>query len=135
MPTVKNMNTETILLNKPPAISLVDNKPLSTDKILNAYELKTRPKLVRYYHVAAGFPTKPVWLAVTKNRHYESWTGLSYLLVEKHFPESEETWKGHGRKIKYGLRSTKKLWTGWISQHQKQGPLHIHQNVWFTGRS
>jgi len=28
--------------------------------------------------------------------------------VRKHFPESEETWKGHGKKVKSGLRSTSK---------------------------
>ena len=62
---------------------------------------------MRYYHAAAGFPTKPTWLAAIKNKHHASWTGLSYAAVSKHYPESEETWKGHGRKIKSGLRSTK----------------------------
>ena len=55
-----------------------------------------------------GFPTKPTWLAAIKNNHYASWTGLNYQSVSKFFPESEETWKGHGRKIKSGLRSTKR---------------------------
>ena len=60
-----------------------------------------------FHLVAAGFPTKPTWLAATKNKHYASWVGIDASLVAKHFPESEETWKGHGRKIKSGLRSTK----------------------------
>ena len=30
-------------------------------------------------------------------------------MVERHYPESIESWKGHARKIKMNLRSTKKL--------------------------
>ena len=101
--TVKNVNTDTVLLNKPPADFFIDNQPPPTDVILNAYELKTWPKLVRYYCAATGFPTKPISLAAIENNHYESWIGLNYSLDIKHFPESEETWKGHGRKIKSGL--------------------------------
>ena len=36
------------------------------------------------------------------------WTGLTYEGVSKHFPESEETWKGHWKKVQSGLRSTKR---------------------------
>jgi len=32
------------------------------------YELKPQPELVRYYHAAAGFPTKPSWLKAIKNK-------------------------------------------------------------------
>ena len=73
--------------------------------------METWLELVRFYHAAAGFPTKPTWLAAIKNGHYASWKGLNYSSVAKHFPESEETWKGHGRKIQSGLRSTKQAIT------------------------
>ena len=75
---VKNEYTETILLNKLPSSSLVNNKPPPTGKILNAYDMKTRPELAHFYHAAAGFPTKPTWLAAIKNSHYAFWTGLNY---------------------------------------------------------
>jgi len=71
------------------------------------YELKTQPELVRYYHAAAGFPTKPLWLEAINNKQYASWPGLTWEAVNKHFPESKETLKGHGRKTRSGLRSTK----------------------------
>ena len=88
---VKNVNTERIILNKLPSSFLVNNEPLPTDEILNAYGMKTRPELLRFYHAAAGFPTKPTWLAAIENSHYASWTGLNYSSVTKYFPESEET--------------------------------------------
>ena len=42
-----------------------------------------------------------------KNKQYASWSGLSVEAVRQHFPESDETHKGHGRKTPSGLRSTK----------------------------
>jgi hypothetical protein len=47
-------------------------------------------------------------LAAIKNNQFALWTGLTYEGVRKDFPESEETWKGHGKKVKSGLRSTRK---------------------------
>ena len=112
LPTVRqdnvtNVNTETVLVNKPPTEFLA-NRPPPTEAVCNVYELKTQPELVRYYHAAAGFPTKPTWLQAIKNNHYASWTGLTYEGVSKYYPESNETNKGHGRKLKSGQRSTKK---------------------------
>ena len=62
---------------------------------------------MQYYQAAAVFPTKPSWLKAIKNKQYASWSGLTWEAVNKHFPESEETLKGHGRKMRSGLRSTK----------------------------
>ncbi len=55
---VINVNTNTVLVNKPPTEFLA-NRPPPTEAIYNVYELKTQPELIRYYHAAAGFPTKP----------------------------------------------------------------------------
>jgi hypothetical protein len=63
------MITETVLVNKPPTEFLLQQPP-PTKAIANVYELKTQPELVRYYHTAAGFPTKPTWLKAIKNNHY-----------------------------------------------------------------
>jgi hypothetical protein len=75
--------------------------------IHNVYKLKTQPKVVRYLHACAGFPTKPSWIKEIKNRQYASWPGLTIQAVAKYFPKSDKTMKGHGRKTKSGLRSTK----------------------------
>jgi hypothetical protein len=71
------------------------------------FELKTQPKLVRYYHAVAGFPTKPSWLKAIKNKQYPSLPGLTWETTNKYFPETKETSKGHGRKTRSGLRLTK----------------------------
>jgi hypothetical protein len=103
---VQNNNTDTVLCNRCPTEFLPDRPPPS-EAIHNMYELKTQPELVRYYHTAAGFPTKPSWLKTIKNKQCASWPGLTWEVVNKHFPKSEETLKGHGCKTRSRLQSTK----------------------------
>jgi hypothetical protein len=81
--------------------------PSPSDDIYNVYELKTQPELVCYHHAAAGFPTKPTWLKAIKNKQFALWPNLTADAVMKHFPESEEMHKGHGRKTCSSLRLTK----------------------------
>jgi hypothetical protein len=93
------------------------------DTIYNVYKLKTQPKIVRYHHTAAGFPTKPTWLKAIKNKQFASLPGYTADAVIKHFPESEETHKGHGREICSGLRPTKTLPTSNDNDDNTQ-PIH-----------
>ena len=82
--------------------------PPKSEAVSNVFELRTQPEIVRYYHAAAGFPTKATWLKAIKNNQYSSWPGLTPEIVDKHVPESEETQKGHMKKQKAGIRSTSK---------------------------
>ena len=104
-----NLNTQTAILRKDPSEVLASHPPPKAEGINNVYELKTKPELIRYYHAAAGFPTKPSWLAAIKNGHYKTWPGLDAETAARYFPESDEMWKGHGRKVRSGLRSTKTI--------------------------
>ena len=103
---VRNNNTDTVIVSRPPT-EFLPERPPPIDAIHNVYELKTQPELVRYYHAAAGFPTKPTWIRAIKNNQYASWPGLTVDIVARHYPDSEETPKGHGRKAPSGQRSTK----------------------------
>jgi hypothetical protein len=104
---VQNNSTDTVLCDQCPTEFLPDRTPPSK-AIHNVCELKTQPnELVQYYHAAAGFPTKPSWLKAIKYKQYASWPGFTWEVVNKHFPKSEETLKGHGRKTGSRLRSTK----------------------------
>ena len=107
VPQVVNNNTDTVLCDRPPT-EFLKQRPPPAEAVHNVYELKTQPELVRYHHAAAGFPTKPTWLKAIRNKQFASWPGLTVDAVSKHFPESEETHKGHGRKTRSGLRSTRR---------------------------
>ena len=86
-----NQNTDTVALARSPCQILEELPPPTHEIVSNVYEIKTKPELVRYYHAAAGFPTKPSWPAAIRNGHYKTWPGLSAAAVAKHFPESQET--------------------------------------------
>ncbi len=94
---VQNQNTDTIIVNRPPT-KFLPNRPPPEEAIHNVFELKTTPELVRYHHASAGFPTKPQWIAAIKNKQYALWPGLSFNSARWHFPESDKTHKGQGRK-------------------------------------
>jgi hypothetical protein len=103
---VRNNSTNTVIVNRPPTEFLTECPP-PTDAIHNVYELNTQPELVRYYHAAAGFPKKTTWAKAVRNKQFASWPGLTVDTIKRHYPDSEETPKGHGRKVPSGLVSTK----------------------------
>ena len=74
----------------------------------NVYSLPSISQTIRYLHAAAGFPTKDSWITAIKNGNYKTWPGLTAEAVSKHFPESIETQKGHMKKQRQNVRSTKK---------------------------
>ncbi len=122
MAVVRNNNTNTIIVNRPPTELLSERPPL-TDAIHNIHELKTQPELVRYYHAAAGFPTKPTWVKAIRNKQFASWPDLIVDTVKRHYPDSEETPKGHGRKTPSSLRSTKQT-TPTLNNSDNTGDSH-----------
>ncbi len=96
-------------------ISRDENKPTQVSRrickqdeaVLSVYNLPSMSQTVRYLHAAAGFPVKDTWLKAIKNGNYETWPGLTAEVVSKHFPESIETQKGHMKKQRQNVRSTK----------------------------
>ena len=78
---IVNKNMETIATDKCPMTLLQNTSQPPTNHILNAYEIKKQPELIAYYHAAAGFPTKPTWIAAIKNGHYKSWKRLTVAAV------------------------------------------------------
>ena len=105
--------TTTIQASKPPFLAgWRDNKsglwhvPLTAHKTEteltnkqenanNVFELPSISQIVAYYHVVAGYPTKPTWLAVMRKGFYATWPLLMEQALNKDFPESTEMSKGH----------------------------------------
>ena len=114
--------------NQPPS-EYLPNRLAPSEAIHNVYELKTQPELIRYLHAAAGFPTKPTWYKAVKNGQFVSWPGLTAAAVAKHFPESEETIKGHARKTRSGLRSTKRKQSCEVNTDNKDNDIETTISV------
>lgn len=104
---VKNINTDTAIVNVPPNRFLQQNPP-SYDTINNVWECRNQSEVLRFYHAACGFPTEATWIQAVERGYFASWPGLTVAAIRRHFPESEETQKGHMKAIKSGIRSTKK---------------------------
>jgi hypothetical protein len=73
----------------------------------NVYSLPSIQQCIKYLHAAAGFPVKETWLDAIKAGNYVTWPGLTAAAVQKHFSDSDETQKGHMKKQRQGVRSTK----------------------------
>jgi hypothetical protein len=59
------------------------------------YNLTSIGQTVKYLHAAAGYPTKEMWTKTIRVRNYNTWPTLTMTNICKHFPESNETQKGH----------------------------------------
>jgi hypothetical protein len=73
----------------------------------SVYELPSTKEVVRFLHAALGFPTKATLLTAAKHGNLVTFPGLTPENISRHFPESEETQKGHIKQTRQGVRSTK----------------------------
>ena len=87
--------------------SFKTDRPSPSVAINNVCELPSIEPAIRYLHGAAGFPTKATWIKAIQNGSYLSWPLVNVKNVNKFFPESEETQKGHMRTQRQGVLSTK----------------------------
>jgi hypothetical protein len=86
---VDNVNTDTQQLSNEQSHAITE------EVASNVYDLPSTERVIRYLHAAAGFPTKSTWLKAIKLAFFATWPMINVKNVTKHFPESEETQKGH----------------------------------------
>ena len=112
-----NLNLHTLLLNGPTgqeylnylynvpsSVAVLDHivlyqtdpaTPSLEEAIHSVYDLPIIERTIRYLHAVAGFPTKSTWIKSIRNGNYLTSPLITVTNVHKHFPESEETHKGH----------------------------------------
>ncbi len=76
-------------------------------KVNNVYNIPSTKESVRYIHAAAGFPVKESWIDVIKAGNCTTWPGINVKVVNRYFPESDETQKGHMKKQRQNVISMK----------------------------
>ena len=70
--------------------------------------MTSKDSLVQYLHQAAFSPPKATLLKAVHNNQFVTWPGLTVKAVEKYLPDSSPaTDKGHMKRQKQGIRSTK----------------------------
>ena len=75
-------------------INIVKHLP-SQQTVNNVYKLPSITQTIEYLHVTAGFPIKARWIKAIKAGFYTELSLFTITTVNKHFPESDETVKGH----------------------------------------
>eukprot|EP00804_Cyclotella_cryptica_P008147 CCRYP_004624-RA/>CCRYP_004624-RA protein AED:0.13 eAED:0.13 QI:0/0/0/1/0/0/3/0/1209 len=122
--TVHDTDSFTLTLKSPPVLQgcrkeaglwtvpLTDKTTVSQSQnvdeaALSVYDLPSTKEVVRFLHAALGFPTKATLLTAARNGNLVTFPGLTPDNINKHFPESDETPKGHMRQTRQGVRSTK----------------------------
>ena len=58
-------------------------------------------------HAVCGYPVKSTWLKAIKAGNYVGWPMLTKRNVQKYYPETTETAKGHLNQMRKNVRSTK----------------------------
>ena len=124
---VKNFNTDTLLIDSPErqhslnslyeilrTIAMLENLsifmqdgPTQKEVIHHMNELPSIETAIQYLHGSAGFPSKRTCLKAIWKGKYLFWPLVDIKNVNKFFPESEETQKGHMQGQHQGVRSTK----------------------------
>ena len=72
----------------------------------NAYRLTTKKEIVKYYHVAAGWPVKKTWIAAIQRNSYASWPGLDEYMIWRQLEVWEPIVLGHMNAYRSGTQTT-----------------------------
>ena len=89
----------------PPSIALGHEQ--LRDVVNNLFDMPSIEQGIRFVHACCGFPTKATWLKAIRKGNFVGWPLVTVENVNKYFPESEETQKGHMNHQRQGVRSTK----------------------------
>ncbi len=118
--TMHKPGTLTIAMTEPPILqgskpkgsklwTILVKSEANTEQAKNAYNLLSISQTVRYHHTSTGFPVADTWIKAIKAGNYNTWPTITLATVRRHFPESNETQKGHIKKQHQGVRSTRVL--------------------------
>jgi hypothetical protein len=93
-------------------VPVVDDNPISpgldvAENAMGLYELPSTKEVVRFLHAALGNPTQATLLTAAQHGDLVEFPDLTPQNISRHFPESDETQKGHMKQAKQGVRSTK----------------------------
>ena len=88
----------------------------------SVYDLPSTEQAIRWMHAVCGFPVKSTWIKAIKAGNYTGWPMLTEKNVNKYYPETNETPKGHMNQSRKNVRSTKpKPMKDYSEVHQLKG--------------
>ncbi len=73
----------------------------------SVYDLPSMEQVIKWMHAVCGYPVKSTWLKAIKAGNYIGWPMLTERNVNKYYPETSETPKGHMNQTRKNVCSTK----------------------------
>jgi len=96
-------------LNPTTSQPTTEAKANSLETINVIFELPSARETFLWYHASAEFLTKATFIDTVRNGNYSTWPKLTVTLINRYFPDSDETIKGHLKGQHQGIRSTKQV--------------------------
>ncbi len=107
--TIHKPGTLTTAITEPPTLQgckpkgaklwkILGESETNTEQANNAYNLPSISQTVKYHQAATGFAVADTWIKAIKAGNYNTWPTITPSTVQRHFPESDETQKGHMKK-------------------------------------
>ena len=73
----------------------------------SVYNLPSTEQAVKWMHAVCGYPVKSTWLKAIKAGNFVGWSILTKRNVNKYYPDTNETPKGHMNQTRKNVQSTK----------------------------
>eukprot|EP00956_Cyclotella_meneghiniana_P040900 scaffold208759_cov72-Cyclotella_meneghiniana.AAC.1 len=73
----------------------------------SVYDLPSTEQAIKWMHAVCGYPVKSTWMKAIKAGNFTGWPLLTEKNVQKYYPETDETDKGHMNQTRKNVRSTK----------------------------
>jgi hypothetical protein len=99
------------MLNLDPETTISNQEvPTASPETLNViFDLPSARKTFLWYHASTGFPTKETFIDAVRKGNYATWPKLTITLINRYFPDSDKTIKGHLKGQRQGIRLTKNI--------------------------
>ena len=73
------------------------------------YDLPSTKQAIKWMHAVCGYPVKSTWLKAIKAGNYMGWSILNECNIQKYYPKTIKTPKGHLNQTRKNVRSTKAI--------------------------
>jgi hypothetical protein len=74
----------------------------------SVYDLPSTEQAVKWMHAVCGYPVKSTWTKSIKAQNFVGWPILTERNVNKYYPDTNETSKGHMNQTQKNVQSTKR---------------------------
>jgi hypothetical protein len=74
----------------------------------SVYDLLSIKQAIKWMHAICGYPVKSTWIKAVKAGNFVGWLLLTEKNINKYYPKTDETPKGHMNQQHKNVRSTKK---------------------------